>query len=142
MMEKTIRNQDGMVLVLVLIVLVAVIIIGVTAMRSSTLETRIAGNDKQQKQDFYQAEGYAALAMAASTSWIGNPPSQYMPPDMPPGMSNSPLTISLKAIKRPPAGTGYSVSLLKAYYYDILSTENNQQIKIGVWKAFPDPDGG
>ena len=58
--EKWIVKQDeGMVLILVMLVLLAAIIIGTYSMSSSNIEVRITGNELKYKQDFYTAEGAA-----------------------------------------------------------------------------------
>jgi hypothetical protein len=55
------KNDEGMVLILVMIVLLAAIIIGTLSMSSATTEVRIARNELLYKQDLCKAEGAADL---------------------------------------------------------------------------------
>jgi Tfp pilus assembly protein PilX len=50
------NNEDGTVLVLALIMLVLLTLIGISATTTSMIETRIAGNERVYKQNFYAAE--------------------------------------------------------------------------------------
>ncbi|SHO45682.1 pilus assembly PilX family protein [Desulfopila aestuarii] len=54
-------KDDGFVLVTALLVMLILTIIGITATTNTSLELRIAGNDKLHKQTFYTAEGGAIL---------------------------------------------------------------------------------
>ena len=58
-MEKGLflKNEDGSVLVVALIMLVLLTIIGISASTTSTIEVRIAGNEKFHKMAFYAADG-------------------------------------------------------------------------------------
>lgn len=53
------NNQEGSVLVVALIMLVLLTILGIAATNTSTLETRIAGNERVYKQNLYAAEAAA-----------------------------------------------------------------------------------
>ena len=55
-LKRTIHNQDGGTLIIVMVVLLAVTGIGLTAMNISTTEVNLAGNDKWQKMGFYNAD--------------------------------------------------------------------------------------
>ena len=46
------NNEQGAVLVMVLIVLVAAAVIGISTMRSTLVETKIAGNERSYQQAF------------------------------------------------------------------------------------------
>ncbi len=50
------KNEDGTVLVLALIMLVLLTLLGISATTTSMIETRIAGNERVYKQNFYAAE--------------------------------------------------------------------------------------
>ena len=58
-MEKGIllKNEDGTVLVVALIMMVMLTVIGISASTTSTIEIRIAGNEKFHKMAFYAADG-------------------------------------------------------------------------------------
>lgn len=58
-MLRTLRNEDGSVLVVALVMLVLLTIIGISASTTSTIEIQIAGNEKIYKQNFFRAEGGA-----------------------------------------------------------------------------------
>lgn len=57
MITKTIKNEQGFVLIVSLLMLVVLMIIGIAATNTTTLELQISGNDKVSKQTFYQADG-------------------------------------------------------------------------------------
>ena len=50
------KNEDGSVLVLALIMLVLLTLIGISATTTSMIETKIAGNERVYKRNFYAAE--------------------------------------------------------------------------------------
>ena len=52
-------DQRGSVLTIVLLVILAITILGLMSIRTSTIELRIAGNEKQMKESFYLAEAAA-----------------------------------------------------------------------------------
>ena len=56
MMNKTINNEKGFVLIASLLMLVVLMIIGIAATNTTTIELQISGNDKVQKMNFYVAE--------------------------------------------------------------------------------------
>jgi hypothetical protein len=59
---KTIRNDDGFVLVVALMIMVVLTLIGIAALRNTSIELMIAGNDKVHKRTLYQAEAGAVLS--------------------------------------------------------------------------------
>lgn len=56
-------------MVLVLLVLVATILIGTTLMRSTTIETKIAGNERRVIQNFNKVDSAAEIALVHSTTF-------------------------------------------------------------------------
>ncbi len=138
-----IKKDDGMILVIVLLVLVSAIIIGITVMSSSTIETRIIGNERVYKQDFYTAESgvdYAIANAVSAMTTIGvtlNNTYTYSSSSLPSMLKNTHITIMLTKITNPPIGSGFSVNNFSANYYRIDSTDSGQTIEVGVWKAFP-----
>lgn len=56
MMRKTLKNEQGFVLIVSLLMLVVLMIIGIAATTTTTIDLQISGNDKVSKQTFYQAE--------------------------------------------------------------------------------------
>ncbi|MEA3222850.1 MAG: pilus assembly PilX N-terminal domain-containing protein [Thermodesulfobacteriota bacterium] len=136
-------KEQGMVLVLVLVVLLAAIVIGITVMRSSTIEARIAGNERIYKQDFYVAESgidYALVTSAIPMSSIGltiNGTYNYSSLGLPAILSGTGINLRLIKITNPPVGSGFSANDFKAHYYRVASSKTNQAIDVGAWKAFP-----
>lgn len=55
------NKEQGFILILVLMMLVITAILGTVALRTSTIEVQIAGNDKVMKQTFYEADGGSEL---------------------------------------------------------------------------------
>lgn len=140
-LQRILKDQDGAVLILVLIVMVAAIIIGVMITRSSTLESRMAGNERRYITDFANIEtavnlvliqNTAALAAVATTS--GN---SYTYPDgtVPEGTD---VTVTLQFIRKPPLGSGYDPSFKARYYlFEASDDEDNQNLEVGAYKVFP-----
>lgn len=52
-----IRNNEGSALLMALLILLVVTVIGVSSMRTSSVEVKIASNDRLYKTSFYAAEG-------------------------------------------------------------------------------------
>jgi hypothetical protein len=51
------RSEEGFVLVTSMVILIALTLIGIAAIMTSTVEVKIAGNDRLHKETFYQADG-------------------------------------------------------------------------------------
>ncbi len=148
-MKSKTSNENGMVLVMTMLVLLASTLIGVLALRTATTEVRIAGNEKRFYNRLYAAESMLDAAENSSLIWLDNPTGQNIPikPDAlvvnysTLGLINSndvpQITINYVDKRRAPAGTGYSVSALDAYYYTMTAKVNEQTIEVGVWKAVP-----
>ena len=61
------RNEDGVVLVMVLLVLMATIVIGIFLVRTSFIETKIAGNESKYMKNLYIAESATDWTMLNSS---------------------------------------------------------------------------
>ena len=61
MVPKTVKNEQGFVLIVSLLMLVVLMIIGIAATTTTTIDLQISGNDKVSKQTFYQAEAGTQL---------------------------------------------------------------------------------
>lgn len=140
---RPVGNEDGMVMILVLLVLVSVIIMGVQVMQTSTTETRIAGNEREYKQDFYAADSavdYALEnygdALKAVKVTVGNE-YQYNTDAFPDLIKANTLGLSLTGIQNPPIGSGFSVDDFRCRYYTMQSGRGQQTIEAGAWKPFP-----
>ncbi|SDP19256.1 PilX N-terminal domain-containing pilus assembly protein [Desulforhopalus singaporensis] len=59
---KAIKTDNGYVLVLCMLILLILSIIGIAAVRNTSVELQIAGNDNLSKKTFYNAEAAAVLA--------------------------------------------------------------------------------
>ena len=68
MMNKTINNEEGFVLIASLMMLVVLMIIGIAATNTTIFELQISGNDKAQKMDFYVAESGWQIGV----NWLEN----------------------------------------------------------------------
>jgi hypothetical protein len=58
---KTLRDEDGFVLITGLLILLILTLLGITATRNTSIELQIAGNDRLHKETFYSAESGAIL---------------------------------------------------------------------------------
>lgn len=153
MMKKVLKDQTGAVLVLVLIVLVASIIMGVMIIRTSVLESRMAGNERRYLQTFADLENAVTLAVVTNTAAIiavattegrtytySDATVQNSLPDNG-NNDNIQLSITLSDIGNPPKGSGSGdPSKTQARYYTIRASEKTgggQPISVGVFKLFP-----
>lgn len=140
-MNAILRDKDGAVLILVLIVMVAAIIIGVMVARSSSLESKMAGNERRYITEFADIESAVNLvliqntaALAAVATSSGN---SYDYPDgtVPEGIH---VTVTLESIKKPPVGSGFDPSFKARYYlFDASDDQGNQSLQVGAYKVFP-----
>ncbi len=55
--RSKVHNQDGFVLVIALVMLLVLTMIGVSGIKNSTIELKIAGNERGAAVNFYAAEG-------------------------------------------------------------------------------------
>ncbi|MGW8161419.1 MAG: PilX N-terminal domain-containing pilus assembly protein [Desulfobulbales bacterium] len=58
---KTLRNEEGFVLVTGLLILLVLTLLGISATRNTSIELQIAGNDRVHNETFYSAEAGAIL---------------------------------------------------------------------------------
>jgi type IV pilus assembly protein PilX len=63
--KDTLKGENGSVLVVALMMLVLLTLLGISATTTSTIEMRVAGNERVYKDNFYAAEG-AAMTCAQS----------------------------------------------------------------------------
>lgn len=139
--KRLVKDDDGAVLVMVLIVLVATIIMAVIMMRTSTLESRVAGNERRYVLDFASLESAVNLAMVqtttALTAVMDVQGATYTYPEgaVPEGVR---VTLTLEREGKPPVGSKIDPSF-RARYYIIDATDENtgQEIQAGVYKVFP-----
>lgn len=145
-MKKVFQDREGMVLVLVLIVLVAAIITGVTIMRSSGLEARIAGNEREYTITFNNLESATSYALIMNTSALAavatSTGKSYTLPDanLPANLRDAGIsvTVTLDRIGKPPKGTGNDPED-RARFYSIDATDagGNVRLEVGAYKVFP-----
>jgi len=64
MLKRTVRNEDGFILVWSLMVMVVLLLLGVASITSSVFEEQMAANDALYKKTFYQADGGTEVALA------------------------------------------------------------------------------
>jgi len=71
MKDKTLmRNENGSVIVLAVIMLVLLTFLGISAIRTSTMQVQIAANEKRAFQDLYKAESGGHYALETSGTWM------------------------------------------------------------------------
>lgn len=69
--KETINSESGFVLVLAVLMLAVITVIGVAATRTSETESRIASNERQIANEFYNAEGALIDTLErAITTWL------------------------------------------------------------------------
>ncbi len=147
-----VRNNEGAVMVLVLLVLVATILIGTTLMRSTTIETKIAGNERRIIQDFNKVDSAAEIALVHSTTFADHVKDNV-------GMSYDfttsgilsgemidleTLMVTLQNKGNPPTAQSgkwvYSVSgktNLEARYYKVDARHRGENVDVLVFKILP-----
>ncbi len=136
-------KEQGMVLVIVLLLLMLTTIIGISVLYSSVTEAKIVGNERTYNQDFYIAESgieYGLANSAIAMTSIGltiNGKYDYLTSSLPSFLSDTDISIKLTNITKPPVGSGYSTDNFNANYYHAASSKANQDIEVGIWKAFP-----
>ncbi len=75
------HNEDGYVLIGVLFILILLIIVGLAGTTNTSLELKIAGNDRIHRETFYQADGGARLGIRlAAENFIFYRTAGYIPP--------------------------------------------------------------
>ncbi|RLB77287.1 MAG: hypothetical protein DRH06_04130 [Deltaproteobacteria bacterium] len=74
-MKKTLKNEQGFILITSLLMLMVLLVIGIAATNTTTTELQIAGNDKAMKQNFYVAESGWNYAV----QWLDNEAGQGPP---------------------------------------------------------------
>ena len=62
--RKTKNNEKGFILMTALMLMVVVMIIGIAATNTTTVELKVAGNDKASKMAFYEADGGSRVGIA------------------------------------------------------------------------------
>lgn len=140
------RDEGGAVLVMVLLFMLASIVIGVTLLKSTIVETKIVTNEKEYNQDFYHAESAAEIVLpqfdeiVSAQEWtVGTEVdiSDKMPAGSP--LDEADVKMTLVKTGNPPAESGTSAAKTTAYYYKVEATVNEQTVEMGFWKAFPKP---
>lgn len=145
-LKMVLQDREGMVLILVLIVLVAAIITGVTIMRTSALEARIAGNERAYVDNFNTLESATSYALTMNTAALSavatSIGTSYTYPDdsLPQNLRDAHVTVTaeLDRIGKPPKGAGYDPSLKSRFYtFEAIDDSGNQRLTVGAYKVFP-----
>jgi Tfp pilus assembly protein PilX len=145
-----VNNERGVVLVMVLLILVATILIGIAVTRSSFFESKIAGNVRQYKNEFYATEGAADYVISEFDAIVSDMNlaknssvdlTSYLHPEIDSILNDATITITYIKKGTPPVSDtkAYGMSAGSAYYYRIDSQNGDQRIESGVWKYFPNP---
>ncbi len=131
-------RQRGAALVIALILLLVMTLLGVAALRTTTLEERMAANSQEHNRAFHAAESgltqglLAMLPNAALSSLIFNPPSsgsQMLNNDSG-ATTRSGAVISAEFVDSGPVPVGSGTEAnqganLAAYYFNVTSTGGN-----------------
>ncbi len=140
-MKMILRDKEGAVLILVLIVMVAAIIMGVMMTRTSSLESKMAGNERRYITDFANIESAVSLVLIQNTAALAavatTPGNSYTYPGgtLPDGTN---VTVTLEAVRKPPVGSGYDPSFRARFYlFEASDDGNNQKLDVGAYKVFP-----
>jgi hypothetical protein len=147
---RLMNNESGLVLMLVLIVILVALFIGVMLMKSTTVETRIAGSDLVYQQEFYQCESAGDLTLAqfdglVSTQIMDEKTNTTL--DVTSSVSSrikardTKVTISYVRSSNPPVNSGMSPATTITRYYVVRAVVNGKVIEKGVWKSFPKVEG-
>ncbi len=144
MTRNLLKNEQGVVLVLVLIILVAAIIMGVMTIRTTSLDTKMAGNDRRYITNFNNLESsitYVLLWNTAALSNIGANVGQtytYPANTLPGDLNDVTISVRLEDIRPAPRGSGNDTDLDCRYYILDAEDENKiQHITVGAYKVFP-----
>jgi hypothetical protein len=140
---KPFRNQDGVVLVMVLLVLMATIVVGIMLARTSFIETKIAGNESRYRKNLYLTESASDWTMLNSAVAFANLSTTidgiytYDKANLPSDISDATITVRLTSISKPPLASGTDPARFKARYYRISASRQGQTVLVGAYKAFP-----
>ncbi len=146
-----IHNNEGAVMVLVLLVLVATILIGTTLMRSTTIETKIAGNERRVIQNFNKVDSASEIALVHSTTFADHVKDNVgMAYDFTTSgiltgeMSVETLMVTLQRKGNPPTAQSdkyvYSIggkTNLEARYYKVDARHQSENVDVLVFKMLP-----
>jgi Tfp pilus assembly protein PilX len=138
-------NEKGTVLMVVLISLLITIVLGIVLIKSSVVESRIAGNDLKSQKDFYSCEtaGEIAKAKLEDILYTVNLDENTRTTDISSivngsgQVSGAKVTVSFLKSASPHEDSGNGRTSTFVNYYVIESTVNGRTIKKGVWKSFP-----
>jgi len=151
-------NEKGSVMILAVVMLMLLTILGIAVLTSSSIDTRIAGNELRHKLAFYAAE--------SATAYVTRRPDLYGPDNMTAGSphyfpnnivpyvgitSGLPKALTMNATQSfngeveydnalsPPRGSGYSVGEYKAHQYQMVcngysSNETTKNIVVGFYR--------
>jgi hypothetical protein len=142
---KPFRNEDGVVLVMVLLVLMATIVVGIFLARTSFFETKIAGNESIYRKNLYTLESASDWAMLNNSPALANigiiingnytyPVASFTGASE---ISDATINVRLRTISRPPLGSGTDPSRFRARYYNISASRQGQTVLVGAYRVFP-----
>jgi len=131
-MISILNNEKGSVLLIGIAILALLIIIGVAATNTTTLELRIAGNDRAHKTAFYAAEAARAYVRQRTELYHGDniEPEEYLifpdtgnytlikDPPYPPYPSFNGDVI-YDGVTPPPRGSGFDAGKYRAHNYQM-----------------------
>jgi len=159
---KSVRGENGRILIFVLIVVLTLSVFWVIALSETGSELRIVGGKKSDAQQFFDAEAGLKIALenfdVLYNSLSGDVTTAVatMTPTDPTSGNRIVANVTLRAIQnedaalaqsyglpvqrhefRPPAGSGSGVNTTKAMRYGINSVSGNKEIQVGVYRIVP-----
>lgn len=140
------NRERGVVLVMVLIVLVALMLIGIGVMRTTGIETRIAGNELRYQDDFYKADGASDYVVAEFDNLMYDKSMSAgdqvnLNSALPSGSAIAAANVNISLVRTgvPPVGSGTSAAYTSTNYYRLAAINNQQTVQVGLWKSYPTP---
>ena len=153
-----INNEEGYIMIVALIILIMLTIIGTSATNNTSVELKIAANDKFHKIAFFAAEaarGYVATntnlygpenITVGGTHYFPNETDPYSPYLSDPGLEYTLGTyqkfkgsVEYRGDSPPPRGSGYEAGKFRAHIYRLASTgigpkDAQTQVQAGFYR--------
>jgi hypothetical protein len=122
--KKKRENERGVALVMAVMILLILTVIGIYAVTTSTMETKITGFHKLHVTAFYAADAGASY-VAGSNPHINMEPVGDVAPDPWTNNTTTPknaMTVTYRGKARPPVGSGQGLRITtKLYHYKTTS---------------------
>lgn len=145
-MPATLPRQQGAVLIVALVLLTVLTFIAVTALNTSGMEEKMAGNTQENHRSFQTAETGLANAFADSTQFVltedgtlagcaANAGSKLDLTDVGDYSADGAVCTAFVMWTPPPRGSGYSVSSFSAAHFEMTSTGTTDSLATTILNA-------